>query len=120
MMRDLSIVAALCTMVWFGSCTHTPSGFHTPESRYGTGSPAKIIFIDGEVYLRRLDPDPQPLGPFERESNGDYSFEDPPGYFHSLNPGLEGEWLYAWSYLHMSGDPVDASELAIANGAQNE
>ena len=79
-----------------------------------------MVFVEGEVYLRTFDPNGALLGPFKKESNGDFSYEEPPGYFHSVSSSTEGEWWYSWSYVHMSGDPVDASELALANQGLSE
>jgi len=119
-MRALSFVLALSLFTWMVSCTHAPSGFHTPDSRYGPGALAQLVFVDGKVYLNRFGSRQNLIGPFEQEPNGGFSFEDPPGYFHSVSAGLEDDWIYCWSYLHMSGDPVDASELDWANRYQAE
>ncbi len=127
-MRGIPIVLAVTSIMCLGSCAQGLSSFHTPESRYG--SEAKIVFVHGEVYLTEflsIDPSqaPQLLGPFIREANGDYFYDDGAGTEsspsrHYLSNGTGNEWWYSWSHIHMQSQPVDGSELVLASSSSSE
>jgi hypothetical protein len=92
------------------SCSHTPTSPHTPESRYGSSLPYQLVYVEGQVYLRFTVGDSPAFGPFVRSENGDFRYEEPPGYFHSVSRSGES-WYYSHSYVHMASELVDAAEI---------
>ena len=89
------------------SCSYLP---HTPEARYQSDLPYKLVYVHGEVFLKFTGADNPPFGPFWQTEYGDFRYEEPPGYIHSVSRFGES-WHYSHSYVHMASEPVDASEL---------
>jgi hypothetical protein len=88
----------------------------TPKERYVSAAPYKLVLVEGYIFLKFTlnNNDREPFGPFHFTSSrhDQLEYESPPGYFRSVRAEAR-KWWYSYSYLHMSSELVDASELQL-------
>ena len=66
---------------------------------------------NGQVFLSLNAKPDQMIGPFVKDSDGNYRCKTRDEGDHSLKRAPDGRWFYSWSYLHMRDEPVDARML---------
>jgi hypothetical protein len=92
------------------------SDLNTPRDRYGSELPYKFVIVSGHLYLKFVENDGKPFGPFVAKSVERFEFEEPKGEVHLVRRH-NGHWWYTHTYVSMPSARVDASELAVLYGS---
>jgi len=87
----------------------------TPQDRYASNEPYKIVIVSGDVYLKLVSSPAPPFGPFRRVSPTEFRHSKKSTQSVYLQ---QGTWLYTDDEVSMSAQRVDASELSLLEDSE--